>query len=124
MGRVHGSSTSAKRRARSEPPPVLPAAPKRPRRKAARAGKDGAERRTSKEKPAPRAAGKPKGGRASRKAEPAESVVVPVPKSRRSLTRNLHSSPPPPPVLREWLETKRSMHEYLVQRVEVEHVER
>lgn len=127
MGTVHGSSTSAKRRARSEPPQAKPApAPKRSRQKPAR-GADAAEERASKRKPAAARAGaaKPKAARAAApKTELAQSVVAPVPKSRRNLSRNLHSSPPPPPALREWLQTKRSMHEYMVQRVEVEHVER
>jgi len=38
--------------------------------------------------------------------------------------RVAHSSPPPPPALRVYLESKRSMGEHLTHRVELEHIER
>jgi hypothetical protein len=57
-------------------------------------------------------------------ARAASTKSASVRKPQRRLSPNLHSSPPPPPALREWLATKHGMQEYLVQRVELEHVER
>lgn len=105
---MHGSNPSAKRRARSEPPPRKSASARKRPRKSTRAAEA--------EAPAASAKKGPRKARPVSKRDPARG-------SAHDLTRNIHSSPPPPPALREWLATKARMHEFLVQRVELEQVD-